>query len=104
MERNAEARNIYLRLSQLRPNDVDIWIEFGTIAWELGDFRRVAECSSRITALGPDRFEGYMLRAINERHKGNMPEAIQHVPRGFDPRDRRSDAARHAGPRSRGER
>lgn len=76
MDRLAEARNKYLDLTRINPSETAIWIELGSVAWELGDFRRVAAASVRVIALAPDRHEGYMLKGINELHNGNNREAI----------------------------
>ncbi|MHC4208921.1 MAG: tetratricopeptide repeat protein [Planctomycetota bacterium] len=75
MDRLPEARSLYLALTGLRPTDADVWIELGGVAWELGDHHRMALCGARVTALAPDRYEGYMLKGINERHHGNLAEA-----------------------------
>ncbi|MHC4775169.1 MAG: tetratricopeptide repeat protein, partial [Planctomycetota bacterium] len=75
MDQLSEARHLYLELTRLRPTDPDVWIELGSVAWELGDYHRMALCGARVTALAPDRFEGYMLKGINERHHGNLREA-----------------------------
>ena len=45
------------------------------LAWEAGDYPRVAVCGVRVVALAPDRYEGYMLRAINEREEGRLDQA-----------------------------
>lgn len=75
--RPREARNLFLELSNEEPTNADIWIELGTVAWELGDYRRVALCGARATALAPTRYEGYMLKAVNEREHGNEKQAIE---------------------------
>ena len=75
MDRLTEARSLYLALSRLRPTNADVWIELGSVAWELGDYHRTALCGARVTALAPDRYEGYMLKGINERHHDNLGEA-----------------------------
>lgn len=76
LERIAEARSHYLALSRSQSEDVEVWIELGMLAWELGDFRRVATSSVRVMAMAPQRYEGYMLKAVNEQHQGNVAEAI----------------------------
>lgn len=75
MERLIEARKVYLALTRLTPTDPEVWIELGTLAWELGDFHRLAQCGARVTALAPQRYEGYMLKGINERHRGDVRKA-----------------------------
>jgi len=76
MNRTTEARELYLSLTRLSPSDVELWCELAAIAWELGDYRRVAQASVEVIALAPDRFEGYMFRGINERQKGNLTAAV----------------------------
>ena len=77
MNRGPEARELYIELTRMRPADPDVWSELGTLCWDLGDYRRVAQCSVQLISLAPERYEGYMLRGINERQKGNIDEAVQ---------------------------
>jgi len=77
MHRTSDARSVYLRLSQIRPTDVSIWIELGNVAYEVGDYRRVAICAERAIALAPQRFEGYILKGLFEQHSGNDQAAIR---------------------------
>lgn len=72
MERHSEARNLYLKLTQLSPADVSVWVELGNTALAVGDFRRVALCSSRVVALAPERFEGYLFKGLYEQEQGNQ--------------------------------
>jgi Flp pilus assembly protein TadD len=74
--RLSNAREMYLEVARLKPAEVTVWTELGTVCWELGDYRRVAECSVHIIALAPERFEGYLLRGINERQKNNFSQAV----------------------------
>ena len=76
LERHIEARNLYVQLTRLNPTDTDLWIELGIVAWEIGDYHRMALCGARITALAPNRFEGYMLKGLNERHHDDLSEAV----------------------------
>ena len=73
--RTTEARNLYLELTRSDPSNTELWIEFGSLAWEIGDYRKTALCSVRIVALAPHRYEGYMLKGIYEREKGNLNQA-----------------------------
>lgn len=84
--RSEDARDIYIYLSRQLPNDSEIWIELGTVAWEAGDYRRVTESGTRLVSLSPNRFEGYLLKAIYEKHEGDsalaidlMREALSHA-------------------------
>ncbi|MAD19327.1 MAG: hypothetical protein CMJ52_03785 [Planctomycetaceae bacterium] len=65
-----EAREVFLDFTNLNPEDVAGWIEFGLVCLEVGDHRRVVKCGQRLVVLGPDRFEGYFLlgqAALEER-------------------------------------
>lgn len=84
LERQVESRNLYIELTTLDPTNTELWIELGTVAWEIGDFHRMALCGARATALAPDRFEGYLLKGINERHHGNLSEAIVFLDQAAD--------------------
>ena len=84
LERQGEARNIFVELTRIDPTDTGLWIELGTVAWEIGDFHRMALCGVRATALAPDRFEGYLLKGINERHHGNLKDAIMFLRQAAD--------------------
>jgi len=83
-DRVREARDLFLQLSSEEPTNADIWIELGTVAWELGDYRRVALCGARATALAPGRFEGYMLKAVKEREHGNHEQATELMEQAAD--------------------
>lgn len=76
MDRTKEARNVYLKLSQMVPSDPVIWIELGNVALEVGDLRRVALSAARTIALAPDRFEGYLFRGIYEQSQDRFDKAI----------------------------
>ena len=84
LERQGEARNILVELTRIDPTDTNLWVELGTVAWEIGDFHRMALCGVRATALAPDRFEGYLLKGINERHHGNLKDAIMFLRQAAD--------------------
>lgn len=84
LERQGEARNILVELTRIDPTDTNLWVELGTVAWEIGDFHRMALCGARATALAPDRFEGYLLKGINERHHGNLKDAIMFLRQAAD--------------------
>ncbi len=87
-DRLVDARNVYLELSQKNASDVDVWIELGSVASELGDDRRVAISSTRIIALAPERFEGYLLRALYERSKGNTGEVASFIEQAMERADK----------------
>ncbi len=82
--RQAEARTMLIELTRIDPTDTGLWVELGTVAWEIGDFHRMALCGARAAALAPDRFEGYLLKGINERHHGNLNDAIMFLRQAAD--------------------
>jgi Flp pilus assembly protein TadD len=77
MGRGVEARQLYLELTRVRPADAALWSELGTLAWELGDYRSLAQASTQMLAIAPERYEGYLFRAVNERQKGHQEEAVR---------------------------
>ncbi len=76
LQLHTKARNLFLELTKLDPTDTGLWIELGTVAWEIGDYHRMALCGARIAALAPDRFEGYLFKGVTERHHGNLAESV----------------------------
>jgi tetratricopeptide (TPR) repeat protein len=74
--RTRDAHGRYLELTRTADSDPTVWIEFGTLAWELEDYRRLAQCSVRAISLAPDRYEGYMLKGLYERQQGRTEDAI----------------------------
>lgn len=77
--RSIEARDLYVKLSRAMATDADVWIELGTIAWEVGDYIRVQECASRSMSLAPSRYEGYLLQAMFEKHAGHDELVIRQL-------------------------
>ncbi len=75
LDRTIEARSNYLLLSELAPADPVVWAELGAVAWDLGDYRRVARCATQLEAIAPERFEGYFFRGVNDRNRGDLPAA-----------------------------
>ncbi len=77
MGRGVEAREMYLELVKMRGVDATVWSELGALAWELGDYRTVAQASVQLMSMSPERHEGYLFRGVNERQKGNLQEAVR---------------------------
>lgn len=75
LDRHREARPIYMELTSTVPSDPEVWIELGALSWELKDMRRVASSASRIIALSPERFEGYLLRGVYAKERGELRDA-----------------------------
>jgi tetratricopeptide (TPR) repeat protein len=76
MNKPVEARGVFLEITRQRPGDVDAWVKLGQVAWLVEDYIRVEQAAERITALAPDRYEGYMFRGMLERSLGNIDKAI----------------------------
>lgn len=77
MDRGTEARDLYMKFVRVNESDVEAWIELGSVAWQLGDLRRVAQAGARVIAIAPNRYEGYFLKGVYERESGNVREAIR---------------------------
>ena len=75
--RTVEARDQYVKLSRKLASDSDIWAELGTLAWEVDDLAHVSESGTRLIALSPNRYEGYLFMAIVAKHTGHPEEAIK---------------------------
>jgi len=84
LERHLDARSVYLELTRVAPTDPEVWIEFGALSWELADMRRVATSASRVIALAPDRFEGYLLRGVYSRSEGHLSDAARFFQQAID--------------------
>jgi tetratricopeptide (TPR) repeat protein len=84
LDRATEAHSRFMTLTKLVPDDETVWIEFGTLAWRLGDYRRMVQCSVRAIELAPDRFEGYMLKGLYERQQGRGASARQLMQQAAD--------------------
>ncbi len=74
--RSIEARDLYVNLSRQIPNDADIWIELGTVCWEIGDETRLRDSAVKVLNMAPDRHEGYLLKAMYEQSQGHEGLAI----------------------------
>lgn len=75
LDRKREARALYLELSRKHPSEPNVWIELGSLAWQIRDFQRVSIAGSRAVALAPERYEGYLLQALHAREHGEIEQA-----------------------------
>jgi len=74
--RLVEARAIYLKLIDEDPSDPQMWFELGSVAYQLGDMRRVQNVVSRTIAVWPNRFESFMLRGMMHERERRLDAAI----------------------------
>ena len=78
LDRPVEARSILLGLTRgvAGAGDIRAWFGLGQVAYKLGDMRRVKITASRLTAMAPNRYEGYFLMAAWQRHSGDLEGAL----------------------------
>ena len=76
MGRLREARNAYVELTRLNPEDVDSWVGLGIVAHLINDYRRLDSCADHIIAIAPGRYEGWFFRALCARQDGDVDLAI----------------------------
>lgn len=79
LDRPVEAREVLLGLTSdaAGASDTSAWIELGHVSYVLKDMNRVKLCASRVIGQSPERYEGYMLRAMWQRHEGDLNSALQ---------------------------
>ncbi len=83
-DRLVDARSMYLKLIDDDPSDPQIWFELGSIAYKLGDMRRVQNVVSRTIAVWPNRFESFVLRGMVSEHDNRLNDAIADYRRACD--------------------
>lgn len=74
--RHKEAREVFLKLTHEDDTDVDAWIKLGQAAWIIGDDASLREAARRVTALAPERHEGYILVGRIEQRAGRADKAV----------------------------
>lgn len=81
LNRSVEARTELLDLTSHDEGarDVRAWIDLGNVAANLKDRANLRTATQRVLALAPDRFEGWMLRAMLFRLEDNNQQALQAV-------------------------
>lgn len=92
-ERNVEAREILIKLcnDQAGSADVQAWNDLGQVSYKLNDMNRVRQASSKIIAIAPRQSEGYLLKALWERKRGDNLAARESVQTAIQ-RDPTTDA------------
>jgi tetratricopeptide (TPR) repeat protein len=86
VDRPVEAREILIRLTtdQAGASDVDAWAELGQVAYLLRDYPRVKQCAARVTAIAPNRAEGWVLKALSQRRTGDLAGAKKSIQTALD--------------------
>jgi tetratricopeptide (TPR) repeat protein len=78
LERYVEARSILQKIteSETGSNDLSAWITLGKVCAALNDWGHVRVASTRVIAIAPERSEGYMLKAMQQRAAGDRNGAL----------------------------
>lgn len=78
VDRPVEARDVLVKLTESEggEKDLDAWIQLGHVSYKLRDLARVRRAASRAIALAPQRSEGYLLRALQQRSTGDFDGAL----------------------------
>jgi len=89
VDRLLEARELLIELtsSEEGQSDTGAWIELGELAFRLKDMGRLFQSANRVVALAPDRCEGYVLRAMWYRRKGDANGALVNLDKAVGRRD-----------------
>ena len=75
--RQIQGRDICLKVTRQTPSDAGAWVDLGYIAWEMGDYKRVAECGKKISELAPEYIEGPLFQGIVAMRLGDEERGKQ---------------------------
>jgi tetratricopeptide (TPR) repeat protein len=78
VDRPVEARDVLVSLTESAggEKDLDAWVQLGHVSYQLRDMARVRRAAGRVIALAPQRSEGYLLRALQQRGTGDLDGAL----------------------------
>jgi tetratricopeptide (TPR) repeat protein len=78
VDRPVEARTILVGLTtdSEGARDVEAWVDLGNACIALNDTTRLKTVSSRLMAMAPNRYEGYLMRAVLLKKEGNLAGAL----------------------------
>jgi tetratricopeptide (TPR) repeat protein len=81
LERPVEARTILLSLTagQEGASDIEAWISLGQVCYAIRDLNHLKQAANRVTAIAPQRPEGYALRALYLRKTSQYDAAEQAI-------------------------
>lgn len=79
--RPVEARSIYQQLlsTSQGKSDVDSWVGLANAAFTINDMRTVRKAASRIVALSPDSYEGFLIYAMYHRQKKDFKSSLSSI-------------------------
>jgi tetratricopeptide (TPR) repeat protein len=84
MGRTSDARVVFSELTRESPDDPQVWVDLAAVAWDLGEYGRVATAASRLLRMAPDRYEGYVFQGLIEEKKGNTDAASEWFRKALD--------------------
>jgi tetratricopeptide (TPR) repeat protein len=73
--RQIQGRDICLKVTKQTPDDAGAWVDLGYIAWDMGDYDRVALCGKRISQLSTELIEGPLFEGIVALRLGDTVRA-----------------------------
>ena len=73
--RPIEGRDLCLLVTRQTPDDSGSWIDLGYISWDMGDYKRLGVCGSKISQLSPELPEGPLFEGIAAVHSGDQVKA-----------------------------
>ena len=88
VDRPIEARELYVQLtgSDEGAKDVNAWIELGNVSYLLRDERRLRDSSLRVIALAPEKHEGFTLRGLYHRRRGELEQSLENFDKAVERR------------------
>ncbi|KAA0216748.1 MAG: tetratricopeptide repeat protein [Leptolyngbya sp. PLA3] len=81
LDRTADARQVYLKLTQdaAGAGDADAWIGLGNVSFVVNDMNTLRRSAARVVAIAPDRKEGYVLWTLLHRAGKNPESALRSI-------------------------
>lgn len=73
----AEARTLLIEVTDQADADRQAWLLLGDLCVRMQDAPRLRQVGNRLVALSPERFEGYLYRAMNLRAANQLDAAIE---------------------------
>jgi tetratricopeptide (TPR) repeat protein len=88
LDRPLEARDVLILLTDgdEGQRDVEAWIELGNCCYAIKDMNRTRQAWQRITAIAPERSEGWVLKALYQRKTGDSEGALKTISRAVERR------------------
>lgn len=75
--RTTDARAVFTEHTRLFAEDVDAWIDLGTVCLELDDLPRAEAAAERVMTLAQNDARGFALRGLIETARGNTAKALE---------------------------